>query len=96
MAADVRLVATDHVVACSCSPSVEPHAALAASSPEYDDVARSRRSGGSRRVTVLFAWRSGVWTYSTADRTKVLARERPQPSVEEFIAELPAFEFEWP
>jgi hypothetical protein len=37
-----------------------------------------------------------VWAYSTAELTKVLARERPQPSVEEFIAELPAFEFEWP
>jgi hypothetical protein len=42
----------------------------------------------------LFAWRSAVWTYSTAELVKVLAGERPQPSVEEFIAELPPFT--WP
>ncbi|PLT91417.1 hypothetical protein BMJ34_26045, partial [Sinorhizobium medicae] len=32
--------------------------------------------------------------YSTAELVKVLAGERPQPSVEEFMAELPAFV--WP
>lgn len=42
----------------------------------------------------LFAWRSAVWTYSTAELAKVTAGERAQPSVEAFIAELPAFE--WP
>jgi hypothetical protein len=42
----------------------------------------------------LFAWRSAVWTYSTAELGKVLAGERAQRTVEEFIAELPAFE--WP
>ncbi|MDW9451929.1 hypothetical protein GOA58_30785 [Sinorhizobium meliloti] len=31
-----------------------------------------------------------MWTYSTAELVKVLAGERPQPSVEEFMAELPA------
>jgi hypothetical protein len=35
-----------------------------------------------------------VWTYSTVELVKVLAGERAQPSVEEFIAKLPAFE--WP
>ncbi|OOG74049.1 hypothetical protein B0E45_06220 [Sinorhizobium sp. A49] len=39
----------------------------------------------------LFAWRSMVWTYSTAELQKVMAGEREQPSVAEFIAELPAF-----
>jgi len=47
----------------------------------------------SAKGEALFAWRS-VWTYSTAELVKVLAGERPQPSVEEFMAELPAFE--WP
>ncbi len=42
----------------------------------------------------LFIWRSAVWTYSTAELEKVMAGERSQPSVEEFVAELPAFE--WP
>ncbi len=39
----------------------------------------------------LFAWRSAVWTYSTSELKKVMAGEREQPSVAEFIAELPAF-----
>lgn len=39
----------------------------------------------------LFAWRSAVWTYSTAELLKVMAGERAQPSVAEFIAELPTF-----
>ncbi len=42
----------------------------------------------------LFAWRSAVWTYSTAELAKVTAGERSQPTIEEFVAELPAFE--WP
>ncbi|WP_085025603.1 hypothetical protein [Ensifer aridi] len=42
----------------------------------------------------LFNWRSAVWTYSTAELAKVNAGERSQPSVEEFIAELPPFT--WP
>jgi hypothetical protein len=39
----------------------------------------------------LFAWRSAVWTYSTAELQKVMAGERTQPGVAEFIAELPTF-----
>ncbi|PSS59840.1 hypothetical protein C6558_36055 [Ensifer sp. NM-2] len=42
----------------------------------------------------LFIWRSAVWTYSTAELAKVLAGERERPSVEVFVAELPAFV--WP
>lgn len=42
----------------------------------------------------LFVWRSVVWTYSTAELARVMAGERGQPSVAEFIAELPAFV--WP
>ncbi|KQY79180.1 hypothetical protein ASD52_02125 [Ensifer sp. Root142] len=39
----------------------------------------------------LFAWRSVVWTYSTAELKKVMAGDREQPTVEAFITELPAF-----
>jgi hypothetical protein len=35
-----------------------------------------------------------VWTYSTAELVKVLAGGRWQPSVEAFMAELPALQ--WP
>lgn len=39
----------------------------------------------------LFAWRSAVWTYSTAELQKVMTGLREQPTVETFITELPAF-----
>ncbi|KSV64046.1 hypothetical protein N185_35350 [Sinorhizobium sp. GW3] len=42
----------------------------------------------------LFAWRSAVWTYSTAELAKVLGGERARPNLEDFIGELP--EFVWP
>lgn len=45
----------------------------------------------------LFAWRSTVWTYATAELAKVQAGEREQPSVADFIAEMAArCPFSWP
>ena len=40
------------------------------------------------------AWRDAVWLYALAELDKVQKAERDQPSVEDFLAELP--EFEWP
>jgi collagenase-like PrtC family protease len=40
------------------------------------------------------AWRDQVWAYALAELAKVQKAEREQPSVEGFLAELPAFE--WP
>ena len=40
------------------------------------------------------AWRDAVWLYALAELDKVQKGEREQPSVEDFLAELP--EFEWP
>ncbi|WP_411037304.1 hypothetical protein [Shinella sp. BYT-45] len=42
----------------------------------------------------LFAWRSAVWSYSTTELGKVAVGERQVPTIEDFIDELPAFE--WP
>ncbi|WP_418235968.1 hypothetical protein [Ensifer adhaerens] len=45
----------------------------------------------------LFAWRSTVWTFSSAELAKVMSGERVQPTVAEFMAELEAAcSFEWP
>lgn len=45
----------------------------------------------------LFAWRSAVWTYSTAELAKVLAGERSRPNVEEFLVQLDVeCPFVWP
>ena len=40
------------------------------------------------------AWRDQVWACALAELAKVQSGERPQPSVEDFLAELPAFG--WP
>ncbi|WP_418460455.1 hypothetical protein ACNT8L_18235 [Brucella intermedia] len=40
------------------------------------------------------AWRDQVWAYALAELGKVQSGEREQPSVEDFLGELPAFE--WP
>lgn len=40
------------------------------------------------------AWRDAVWLYVLAELDKVQKGEREQPSVEDFLAELPLFE--WP
>ncbi|KAB2689539.1 hypothetical protein [Brucella tritici] len=39
-------------------------------------------------------WRDQVWAYALAELAKVQNAEREQPSVDDFLAELPAFE--WP
>ncbi|WP_313027902.1 hypothetical protein [Brucella sp.] len=39
-------------------------------------------------------WRDAVWVYALAELDKVQKAERDQPSVEDFLAELPTFE--WP
>jgi hypothetical protein len=74
-----------------------------------DAAAQSRRyDGGNSLATYVgstnpqwateaqafVAWRDAVWAYSYAELDKVLAGERPQPTVAEFLGELPAIE--WP
>ncbi len=40
------------------------------------------------------AWRDAVWLYALAELDKVKKGERDQPSIEDFLAELPVFK--WP
>ena len=40
------------------------------------------------------AWRDAVWLYALTELDKVQKGEREQPSVADFLAELPSFE--WP
>jgi hypothetical protein len=40
------------------------------------------------------AWRDAVWAHAYAELTRVEAGQRPQPSVEDFLAELPVIA--WP
>lgn len=45
-------------------------------------------------ATAFVAWRDQVWAYALAELDRVQKAERDQPSVDDFLAELPAFE--WP
>ncbi|MGV1823721.1 hypothetical protein [Agrobacterium vitis] len=45
-------------------------------------------------AAALKDWRSDVWVYSLAELEKVIAKQRPIPTVAEFLNELPAFT--WP
>lgn len=46
-----------------------------------------------RRGAGHVAWRDAVWLYAYAELDKVMASEREQPSVDEFIGELPVIEW---
>lgn len=45
-------------------------------------------------ATAFVAWRDAVWAYAYTELDKVLTGQRPQPTVAELIAELPAMV--WP
>lgn len=45
-------------------------------------------------ATTFVAWRDDVWLHALTELDKVQNGERDQPSIEAFLAELPAFE--WP
>ncbi|RVJ51273.1 hypothetical protein CN166_28045 [Sinorhizobium medicae] len=82
------------------SAAIQAHLDAKARERQYDGIQTAITYRGdpnpqfAAEAEALFAWRSAVWTYSTAELVKVLAGERPQPSVEDFMAELPVFE--WP
>ncbi|EMG52681.1 hypothetical protein Brsp04_01957 [Brucella sp. NBRC 12952] len=48
----------------------------------------------SSEAQAFVAWRDAVWLYALAELDKVQKADRAQPSVEDLLAELPAFE--WP
>lgn len=45
-------------------------------------------------ATAFTAWRDAVWTYAYAELAKVESGQRPQPTVEAILAELPSMV--WP
>ena len=82
------------------SSAIQTHLDNTARQRRYDSIhtAISYRDDANSvfasEAAALFAWRSAVWTYSTAELDKVMAGERDIPTVEEFIAELPVIV--WP
>lgn len=48
----------------------------------------------SAEAAAFVAWRDAVWAYAYVELEKVMGGQRPQPTVEEFLGELPAIV--WP
>lgn len=71
-----------------------------ASERQYDSGAtlasyvNSTIEAWATEAKAFVAWRDAVWLYALAEVDKVQNGERDQPSVADFLAELPAFE--WP
>lgn len=80
--------------------AVQDHVDVTARERRYDNgisLASYVASGNptwSAEAAAFVAWRDAVWLYAYAELDKVTAGTRPQPGVEEFIAELPVIE--WP
>lgn len=89
-----------HALQVQYSAAIQAHLDAKAHERQYDGMQTAITYRGhsdpqfGAEGEALFAWRSAVWTYSIGELTKVLAGARSQPSVEAFIAELPAFV--WP
>jgi hypothetical protein len=98
--AEQKAVAAKQALQSQYAAAIQAHLDAKARERQYDGIQTAITYRGdpnpqfSAEGEALFAWRSAVWTYSTAELVKVLAGARPQPSVEDFMAELPAFE--WP
>ncbi|NTF07195.1 hypothetical protein G6L37_13665 [Agrobacterium rubi] len=82
------------------SSAIQDHLDTTAKQRRYDTIhtAISYRDDANpvfaSEAAALFAWRSAVWTYSTAELDKVMAGERDIPTMDAFLAELP--EIVWP
>lgn len=77
--------------------SIQRHLDAAAVTAGYDDIKTAVTYAEEPAVPkfqaegqAFRAWRSVVWDYSYAQLDAVLAGEREQPTIEAFLAELPA------
>ena len=82
------------------SGAIQTHLEAKAGERHYDSIQSAVSYRGdpnpqfAAEAEALFAWRSAVWTYATAELEKVTTGTRTQPGIEELIGELPAFV--WP
>lgn len=80
--------------------AIQAHVDATAQSRRYDNgvslasYVNSTVPQWAAEATAFVAWRDAVWAYSYAELDKVLNEEREQPTVEDFLAELPAIS--WP
>ena len=80
--------------------AIEAHIEATAAERDYSSATRlasyvaSTKPAWKAEAEAFVAWRDDVWEYVFAELAKVQAGEREEPTVEAFIAELPAIT--WP
>jgi len=80
--------------------AIQAHVDAAAATRLYDSgnslasYVASTNPAWAAEATAFVAWRDAVWAYAYTELDRVMAGEREQPTVEEFIGELPVIE--WP
>lgn len=98
--AEQKAAEAQSALTATYSAAIQAHLDAKAKERHYDGIhtAISYREDPNEifaaEAAALFAWRSAVWTYATAQLDLVLSGERARPQVADFISELPAFE--WP
>jgi len=79
--------------------AIQHHVDAQAHSRRYDSgnslasYVASTNEAWAAEAQVFVAWRDAVWLYAYAELDKVMAGEREQPTVEDFIRELPVIEW---
>lgn len=79
---------------------IQMHVDSVAYQKQYDNgiscasYVNSTNQEWAAQAQCFIAWRDAVWSYAFVELDKVQNGQRPLPSIEEFIAELPVIE--WP
>lgn len=79
--------------------AIQAHVDVTAESRNYDggnalaSYVASTNPQWAAEAQAFVAWRDAVWLHAYSELDKVMAGEREQPSVEEFLRELPAIEW---
>lgn len=79
--------------------AIQAHVDATAQTKNYDSgnslasYVASTNAQWAGEAQAFVAWRDAVWLYAYTELDKVMRGEREQPSVEAFVAELPAIEW---
>lgn len=91
---------SEEQIVSSFRSAIQSHIDAVAQSHNYDggtslaSYVASTNPTWAAEAQSFIAWRDAVWTYAYAELDKVTSGQREVPTVEDFIAELPAME--WP
>ena len=80
--------------------AIQTHIDATAQERQYDSgvscatYVNSTNPQWAAEAAAFVAWRDAVWSYAFTELEKVLNEQRPQPTIDEFLSELPAMQ--WP